>query len=224
MTSLLVILAADEADHTWRAWQNVDSILHKHLPTLGNVLVYTGHRDGVVNSRILLCSGSVSSSTLDAAHHDLLQDFVGVFKAVPEFRLYQPVMNSLGISSLNAEQSETLAPRHVLLSVALTPHLSADEELNDWYREEHIPLLMRVPTWISSERFKLEFSVNQQVPQYLALHRWATVDAFDTEEYQAATNTPRRSAVMTEIVKVERFLAAYEGKLEALSRENVHCA
>lgn len=161
---------------------------------------------------------------LNAAHHDLLQDFAGVFKTAPEFRLYKPVMDSLGISSLNAEQTETLTPRHILVSVAMTPLHSADEELNNWYREEHIPLLMRVPTWCSSERFKLEFSVNEQVPRYLALHRWGAVDAFNTEEYKAATNTPRRSAVMMEIVNNERFVVTYEGKLKTLARENVGAA
>ncbi|KAG6899457.1 hypothetical protein C0993_010136 [Termitomyces sp. T159_Od127] len=191
---------------------------------MGHVLVYTGHRDGVVNLKILLCSCSISSSTLNAAHHDLLQDFAGVFKAAPDFRLYKPVMDPLGISSMNAEQTENLTPHHILVSVAMTPQPYADEEFNNWYREEHIPLLMRVPTWVSSERFKLEFSADQKVPQYLALHRWGTVDAFGTEEYKAATSTPRRSAVMMEIVKNERFLVSYEGKLGALARESVHCA
>ncbi|KAG5722959.1 hypothetical protein E4T56_gene15601 [Termitomyces sp. T112] len=221
MSNLLVVLASDDLDRTWLKWQNVESILDKHLPNLGHVLVYTGRRVGTADSptRILLCSCSISSSILDAAHHILLKDFAGIFKTPPELRLYKPLVEPLGISSLNADHTETLTPNHILLSVAMTPHPSADEEFNNWYREEHIPLLMRVLAWRSSERFILEFSANKEVPQYLALHRWDSTEAFNTQEYKAATNTSRRSAVMSEITKYERFAGTYEGKLATLARE-----
>lgn len=105
---------------------------------------------------------------------------------------------------------------HVMVTVAMTPPPGDDEkEFNDWYTEEHIPLLSCVPHWMSSGRFLL-LSSTDRTPRYFALHTWSDIKAFNTPEYKVATSTPRREEVVQKVVERERFAYSYTGDLEKL--------
>ncbi|RDB25096.1 hypothetical protein Hypma_007427 [Hypsizygus marmoreus] len=95
----------------------------------------------------------------------------------------------------------------------MTPSSSSEKSFNDWYEDEHIPLLSGVPGWLDSGRYRLTISTTSHAPSYVALHRWTDLAAFDTAEYKTATNTAWRTTVMEKVVKKERFLLQYKGEL-----------
>ena len=107
--------------------------------------------------------------------------------------------------------------------------VAGEAELNRWYDEEHIPLLMQVPGWVRTRRFVANrvlsvtgTSVDVRVPahapgKYVAIHEWESPDAFETAEFKRATSTEWRTRVMQSgvVVKHERrvfkFLRGYWG-------------
>ncbi|TFK45022.1 hypothetical protein BDQ12DRAFT_45403 [Crucibulum laeve] len=86
---------------------------------------------------------------------------------------------------------------------SMTPDVNMEDSFNEWYSEEHIPLLQCVPFWRSSARYIL-LSSDHDAPRYLALHVWSDKSAFTTLEYEEAVNTPWRTRVMETIVHRER--------------------
>ncbi|KAF5357344.1 hypothetical protein D9758_005969 [Tetrapyrgos nigripes] len=94
---------------------------------------------------------------------------------------------------------------HTLVFNAMTPSTASEQSFNDWYAEEHIPLLSRVPGWLASRRFKL-ISATMKAPAYLALHAFTSVSAFEQREYEAATNTPWRTEVIGQVIEKERIV------------------
>lgn len=138
---------------------------------------------------------------------DDLRPFLGHNTNI-QVRLYE----ALGTESSHPATNTTKEP-HFLVLNAMTPSDETDGAFNDWYKEEHIPLLQRVPSWLSSRRFTL-VTATAKAPRYLALHEWGNIAAFDTEEFKAATNTPWRSDVIAQVIEKERFLLKYEGTLQ----------
>lgn len=81
--------------------------------------------------------------------------------------------------------------------------LSTPDEpgLDAWYREEHVPLLHRLPGWYRTRRYRL---AEGDGPAVLAFHEISGVDLFATPEYREATGTPWREAVMKDVTRRER--------------------
>ncbi|KAJ7157794.1 hypothetical protein C8R46DRAFT_908803, partial [Mycena filopes] len=101
----------------------------------------------------------------------------------------------------------TSPEKHFLVLNGMTPNESAEQTFNDWYTDEHIPMLSAVPGWRSSRRFQL-LSASASPPKYLALHEWESCNVFPTPKFKAATNTPWRTKVVVEQVnKKERYLS-----------------
>ncbi|KAJ7198506.1 hypothetical protein GGX14DRAFT_314978, partial [Mycena pura] len=99
----------------------------------------------------------------------------------------------------------TSATKHYLVFNAMTPDDGVDGEFNNWYADEHIPMLRAVPGWRASTRFRLLSARAGTIsrpppPRYLALHEWETREAFATPEFKAATSTPWRRRVVVERV------------------------
>ena len=70
-------------------------------------------------------------------------------------------------------------------------------EFNDWYEQEHIPLLMRCPDWKAVRRFQ----INDGEPQpwtHLALHYLGSMDALQSPEREAARKTAWRDKLAAE--------------------------
>ncbi|GBE77639.1 hypothetical protein SCP_0105190 [Sparassis crispa] len=89
-----------------------------------------------------------------------------------------------------------------------------EEEFNKWYDEEHIPMLAKVPGWVRSRRFVVEdvsqlgVSVTEQkrAPKYLAVHEWASPDAFVSPELKASISTPLSVKMLDGALLKERRL------------------
>lgn len=120
--------------------------------------------------------------------------------------------------------SEKTSPKHALandvagdngerifrtLALQPGPELSV-QDYDDWYEQEHIPLLSIVPGWLKSTRWVLKeasSSSNQRnegqkkVSNFLAIHEWESLASFKTDEFKQATNTPWRDRIIPRIDK-----------------------
>ena len=83
-----------------------------------------------------------------------------------------------------------------------------DEEFNEWYEEEHVPLLSNCPGWLRSTRWQLVNEMDprtgdyhtDEVASFLACHEWEDADAaYDSAEFRHAVTTPWRTKVMARV-------------------------
>lgn len=102
---------------------------------------------------------------------------------------------------------------HILVCVSMTPAPQNEDDFNNWYNEEHISLLSRTPTWMESTRYRLIDS-NDNVPSYLAMHKWENRSALGSPEHKVATTTPWRYQVVNAVVANQRHI--YDYNLEFL--------
>ncbi|KAJ7600731.1 hypothetical protein C8J56DRAFT_1019802 [Mycena floridula] len=118
----------------------------------------------------------------------------------PEIRMYKPLQAPGMLSTAPVED-------HILVINAMTPSSDSVAAFNEWYAEEHIPMLSKVPGWIRTRRFEKSWGPG---PHYLALHEWASLKSFQTEEFRAATNTHWRTVIMAAVVEKERHVLWFE--------------
>ncbi|TFK84960.1 hypothetical protein K466DRAFT_601590 [Polyporus arcularius HHB13444] len=80
-----------------------------------------------------------------------------------------------------------------------------EEDLNQWYNEEHIELLSKAPQWVRTTRYVFreggasgidESLKPKKVAKYLALHEWTDPSFVGAEEFKAAVATPWMKKVM----------------------------
>lgn len=103
--------------------------------------------------------------------------------------------------------SEELTPRYyVMVGLKFKPEDEA--EMHQWYEEEHVDMLSRIPGWIRSRRFEL---VDQKgtagdnvCPKFMALHEYRNETDLTSPERKAAQSTPWRTRVIGNAVEVER--------------------
>jgi len=104
------------------------------------------------------------------------------------------------------EKVENEGEGNVMIAVFLDLHEGAGikEELDKWYREEHIEMLSKVPGWLRTRRF-VTSSIDPKAPvEYLALHEYAPKNGLGGPEFKAATSTDWNKAVMTKVVREKR--------------------
>ncbi|KAA8643731.1 putative alpha/beta hydrolase [Aspergillus tanneri] len=104
------------------------------------------------------------------------------------------------------EQLDHDADGSVLVAVFLSlPADSAKEDdLNRWYREEHIPMLSRVPGWRRSRRF-VTATIDPNAPrEFLALHEYSPSNGLGGPEHKATMATPWHDRLMSEVVIQKR--------------------
>ena len=73
----------------------------------------------------------------------------------------------------------------------------------DWYRDEHIPMLLDIPGW---RRVRLFEQVEGDGPRIIALHELESPDVFETDGYRQATSTPWRERIVGAASRRERHL------------------
>ncbi len=84
-------------------------------------------------------------------------------------------------------QAPALPDAGALLAVAIGPEPGYEDELNAWYQEEHLGLLLKVPGFRQARRFR----ALEGRPKYLALYDLDSLDALKpSPELDAAVNTP----------------------------------
>jgi hypothetical protein len=115
---------------------------------------------------------------------------------------------------IQAVKGETSKPVRFVISAALEPpkEASSDADFDAWYREEHIPLLLRAPGFVRSRRFKLaaasvleDFQFGdamETAPKYLAMHEFSG-EVLPWKELQASVETEWAKKVMGGLVKEE---------------------
>jgi hypothetical protein len=158
---------------------------------------------------VLLCVLHVTATEVGDKISAISRDISTAMNTIPEFRLY-------GLLTVG-QIMEVHKKNHILVMNSMTPDPVVEQAFHAWYTVEHIPLLQRVPFWLSSERFTLVSSTDASlVPRYLALHKWDDITAFESDEYKAATNTPWRTEVIGKVMEKERLVLKYEGQLEDL--------
>ncbi len=97
--------------------------------------------------------------------------------------------------------------RFLFVAIGDTPE-EHEAEFNQWYDQEHIPLLSAVPGVISARRFK-DPAGN---PRYLALYELAEPSVPDRKEWQAALRTPwfeRLEPILSQCEWVMRLYKSY---------------
>jgi hypothetical protein len=106
-------------------------------------------------------------------------------------RLYSPISDS----------GTTGAAPPVLMAVSMSVPESAEADVEAWYVEEHIPMLLAVPGWRRSRRYALS---SGDGPRYLSLHEIDSHSAFDEPAYKAAISTPWRDRIVSSAIGRER--------------------
>lgn len=101
------------------------------------------------------------------------------------------------------------SPAPVVVSVGLSGDAA---ELERWYREEHVPMLLEVSGWRRIRRYrKLEGSG----PDLLAFHEIDSTDLFRSPAYQRAVSTPWRTRAMALATARERRVFRYHNTVAA---------
>ncbi|CAN8097776.1 unnamed protein product [Discula destructiva] len=123
----------------------------------------------------------------------LFYDLVSEHKA-PAFR---------PIESLSDDEAEGL----VLVAVenTVTGVDGAEEQLHQWYEEEHIPMVAKVPGWLRTRRFRTSTSLDPKAPvTFLALHEYAKDNGLGGPEFQAATDTTWRTEIVDKVIATKQ--------------------
>lgn len=100
-------------------------------------------------------------------------------------------------------------PPPLVVCVGLTSDDPAG--LDAWYREEHVPLLLALPGWRRTRRYRL---VDGRGPAALAVHEIDDAAVFDSAGYRAATSTPRRATVLASVTERTRRVFALHRTVE----------
>ncbi|KAI0685815.1 hypothetical protein C8T65DRAFT_731841 [Cerioporus squamosus] len=115
------------------------------------------------------------------------------------------------------------APGPVLITMEIEVKPELEDELNSWYREEHVALLAKVPGWRRTRRFVLrdagpakgsdaaEVTARGKKPKYLAVHEWESMASFEKAEFKLATSTQWR-------MKMFRSADFWHGRTYTLAR------
>jgi len=144
-----------------------------------------------------LATYEVAPGTLDGAAYQAVWDNASAREksvmsaATIDRRLYSPISDS----------GDTGEAPPVLMAVSMSVPKSGLADMEAWYVEEHIPMLLAVPGWRRSRRYRL---ASGDGPRYLSLHEIDSLAAFDLPEYKAAVSTPWRDRIVGSAIGRER--------------------
>jgi hypothetical protein len=103
----------------------------------------------------------------------------------------------------------------VILAVALSVPAGAEEDLDAWYADEHIPMLLDVPGWLRIRRYRLSRSLDEPAPEFLSVHELAGPQVLEEPSYLAATSTPWRDRVVASALRRERRVFGFRNSIAA---------
>jgi hypothetical protein len=104
-------------------------------------------------------------------------------------------------------ESWTADPPYQLV-VCMTPPPGGEDDFVDWYRQEHIRMLLAVPGW---RRVRLFRQVEGTGPAFMAVHELETTSVFEHPLYEASISTPWRQRIRSTVSRYERNLFALIG-------------
>ncbi|KAK5167822.1 uncharacterized protein LTR77_007521 [Saxophila tyrrhenica] len=92
---------------------------------------------------------------------------------------------------------------------------ASDADYHDFYENEHLDLLHKVPGYRRSQRYKLVHNIMgapEGTPRFLVIHEWDHLDALDGPELRAADSSPNVHRVFgtAKAVNVRGFRKVYD--------------
>ncbi|GAB1313707.1 3-oxoadipate enol-lactonase I [Madurella fahalii] len=91
----------------------------------------------------------------------------------------------------------------VSVDVSLKPGIEgAEEAVTKWYKEEHLPMLSKIPGWLRSRIFRTPSAIEGSGDQVrmVTLHEYAKQNGLEGPEHKAAMNTPWRDDVFAKYI------------------------
>jgi hypothetical protein len=113
-----------------------------------------------------------------AQHWCVLADYRGEPQAAPE--------TGWDLEQINPGDRVSPEGAKALFVVAMNVAAAAEEEFNDWYNLEHIPLLSRVPGVAAARRFR----AGSGSPRYVAIYHLSDPDAYASAQWCEVDQTP----------------------------------
>src|SRR5215472_16336430 len=116
--------------------------------------------------------------------------------------------------------------RRAVLFSEMTPERSWEREFNEWYDLHHIPIRMKVPGFVSAQRYKNPKGLN-----YLAIYEINSPAVLKTPAYLAVKNNPNDTTkrMLAGVTGFTRYIAnetavqKRSGNVEALDAPHVYC-
>ena len=96
-----------------------------------------------------------------------------------------------------SDTGENSEPASYLWAVAFSVPESAWGEFDDWYAEEHVPMLMEADGWLRVRRYTVRPGGDGPAWTHLALHELRDLAVLDSPERAAARDAPLRAALAT---------------------------
>jgi hypothetical protein len=109
-------------------------------------------------------------------------------------------------------------PAPVILAVAMSVPEGSEDDLDAWYTEEHIPMLLKVPGWRRIRRFRLTRALDAPGPgpgDFLSVHELAGPEVLEDPGFLAAISTPWRDRVVASALRRERRVFGLRNAIEA---------
>ncbi|KAL4919276.1 Thiolase, N-terminal domain-containing protein [Aspergillus aurantiobrunneus] len=174
--------AVDDVEPEWVALYNITD-----MEELTRETYLSLRGDGIKTPRE---KATMAQIAVDRKLYDLLQDE----KATG----FQPL----------EDQPDASAAGHVLISNTST--LPADpakeDDLKRWYKEEHIPMLARVPGWRRSRLFVTASIDPNARREFVALHEFTPQNGLGGPEHKASMDTPWRNRIADSLTSKTRRL------------------
>ncbi|KAI0692589.1 hypothetical protein C8T65DRAFT_669414 [Cerioporus squamosus] len=117
---------------------------------------------------------------IDAREKDIISR-IGVL----DRRMYEKL--DVPVPPRKGDAYDVRSPGPYVIAVLMEVPPEFEEDLNNWYNEEHVDLLSKAPQWVRTTRY---------VPKYLALHECTDPSVVEAEEFKAALATPWSKKVM----------------------------
>lgn len=163
--------AVDDVDPEWVALYDITD-----MDELTRETYLALREDGIKTPRE---KATMAQIAVDRKLYDLLQDE----KAAD----FQPL----------EDQPDTSVAGNVLISNTSTVPAdpAKEDDLKRWYKEEHIPMLARVPGWRRSRLFTTASIDPNARKEFVALHEFAAQNGLGGAEHKAAMDTPWRNRI-----------------------------
>ena len=118
-------------------------------------------------------------------------------------------------TQLSSDGAAPDEPAPVLLAVALSVPEGAEDDLQAWYTDEHIPMLLQVPGWRRIRRFRLVRGMDGPAPEFLSVHELAGPQVLEAPAYRAAISPPWRDRVVASALRRERRVFGFRNALSS---------
>ena len=97
-----------------------------------------------------------------------------------------------------ADDAKTLEPASIMMVVAFCVPEERRREVDDWYAQEHAPLLLKAEGWLRARRYHGIESQGSAPWTHIALHDLDNIAVLDSKERAAARSTPWRARLCHE--------------------------